>query len=378
MRKILKWFLLLNKRLYKKTTFLWILLLIPLLVFGYGAAAREDSGIVTIALACEGEDPLAALVMQELKDSTNLIRYIICDTPQSAEKMVSDSKADAAWIFEDDLENCIYRFVQKPVRRNAFISVVERENSVVLKLAREKLSGAMFRHCSRAFYLSYIRENVPQLDAVADEELMRHYDEFAWDTQLFEFAYLESSGESQDPEDANYLLTVVRGLLGVVIALGGLAAAMYYIRDEQAGTFSLVPQKNKAAVEFGCQFIAVLNIGVVAFIALLLSGLTASIGREVLLLMLYAVTAALFAMVVRRLCGKLVIVGTALPLLVVVMLVVCPVFFDLGALRELQYLFPPTYYIHGVYSDRYMVQMVMYSAVLLAVYVLSGKVLKRS
>lgn len=378
MKKIFKWFLLLNKRLYKKPTFLWILLLIPLLVFGYGAVAQEDSGVLTVALASEGKDSLATQVMQELKDSTNLIRYVFCDTPNSAEKMVGDGKADAAWIFGEDLENSIYRFVQKPVRRNAFIRVIERENSVVLKLAREKLSGAMFRHCSRAFYLCYIRENVPQLDAVADEELLRHYDEFAWDTQLFEFAYLESAAEIQDPEEANYLLTVVRGLLAVVIAFGGLATAMYYIQDEQTGTFSLVPQKNKAAVEFGCQVISILNIGAVAFVALLLAELAVSVGREVLLLMLYTVTVALFAMTVRRLCGKMVIVGTVLPLLVVVMLVICPVFFDLGALQKLQYLFPPTYYINAVYSDRFMLLMVLYSAALLAIYVLFGKVLKRS
>ena len=377
MKKMFKWFLLLNKRLYKKLTFILILVLIPLLVFGYSILAKEESGVLTICLASEEDEHLATTIMQDLKESTNLIRYIICETPEEAEKMVSDNKADAAWILGEDLENSIYRFVQKPARRNAFIRVLERENSVLLKLAREKLSGAMFRYCSRTFYLQYIRENVPEMDHVTDSELMRHYDDYAMDADLFQFAFLESNVNAQNPEEANYLLIAVRGLLAVVITLGGLAAAMYYIRDEQSGTFALVPQKSKAAVEFGCQIISVLNIAVVALVAMLFAGLAVSLGREVLLHILYTVSVAAFAMTIRRLCGKLSAVGTALPLLVVLMLVICPVFFDLGFLRQFQYLFPPTYYINAAYSNRYMIMMVLYSVILVAIYLLLGKILKR-
>jgi len=369
-----KWFLLLNKRLYKKLTFLLILVLIPVLLIGYGSAAQEESGILTIALARRDESPLAQQVMQELKESSNLIRFVICDSPEASEKMVSDGKADAAWILADDLENRIYRFIQAPARRNAFVRVVEPDNSVPLKLAREKLSGTLFKYCSREFYLRYIRKNVSQLADVPDAELMRHYDEFAADATLFEFAYLESDGGQEDARNANYLLTPIRGLLAIVIVLGGLAAAMYYIRDEQNGTFSLVPQKNKSLVEFACQIIAVLNIAVVALIALGLSGLMVSWGREVAVLLMYALGVALFCMTVRRLCGTLTAVGTALPLLVVVMLVVCPIFFDLGALREIQYIFPPTYYINAVYSNRFLLLMMVYSGILLLIYWLAGKI----
>jgi len=80
---------------------------------------------------------------------------------------------------------------------------------------------------------------------------------------------------------------------------------------------------------------------------------------------------------VRRLCGKLAVLGTVLPLLIVVRLVVCPVFFDLGALRQVQYLFPPTYYINAQYSDRSLVLMGLYSIALLLIYCLSGRLLHR-
>ena len=51
MKRMGKWLLMMTKRLYKKPTFVVILILIPVLVLGYGLVAAEDSGMVTIALA---------------------------------------------------------------------------------------------------------------------------------------------------------------------------------------------------------------------------------------------------------------------------------------------------------------------------------------
>ncbi len=377
MKYIGKWLLLLNKRLYKKLTFLLILALIPALVLGYGLAAQEESGVLTIALAQEGSDDFADAVMQDLKENSNLIRFVFCDSAKDAKKMVSDSKADAAWIFAEDLQQKVYAFVQNPARKNAFVKVIENEATIVLKLAREKLSGTVFGHCSPTFYLAYVRNHVPALDGMTDEALLQYYDNFAKDVHLFEFADLEGVQGEAEVESANYLLTPVRGMLGVVIVLGALAAAMYFIRDEQAGTFALVRQKRKAGMEFACQMIAVLNIGVAVLLAMVMAGLAENLIRELVILVLYAVSTALFGMTVRRLCGSLSAVGTALPLLTVVMLVVCPVFFDLGALRAVQYLLPPTYYINAATSDRFLLLMCLYASVLLCVYTLCGKLLKR-
>ena len=377
MKRIGSWLLMMTKRLYKKLTFLLILLLIPVLVLGYGVAAREDSGVLTIALAQEGADPMAQAVMADLINTPSVIRYVPCETAAEAEAMISGGKADAAWIFAADMTDKVCKFVQNPARRNAFVRVVEQEATIPLKLAREKLSGVVFGHCSPKFYLEYIRANVPELDSLSDEELLAFYDGFADDIKLFEFAYLDGEGGEEDIRSANYLLTPVRGLLAVIVVLSGLAAAMYYIRDDRMGTFSLVPQQNKAAVEFSCQMIAVINVAVVALIALICAGLAVNLGRELLILVLYALTVSVFCMTVRRLCQSLAALGTALPLLVVVMLVCCPVFFDFGELRSLQYLFPPTYYINAAVSNRFLLLMVGYSLVLLVIYTLTGKLLRR-
>lgn len=377
MKRLLKWFLLLNKRLYKKLSFILILLLIPVLVFSYSNVAQEDSGVLTIALAQMGDDAMATGVIQDLLEENSLVRFLDCETPQQAKELVAEGDADAAWIFPEDIEDKVYRFVANVSRKNAFIQVVERDSSVPVILAREKLSGAMYANCSKAMFISYIRENVPELSHKTDTELETHYNAISVDGDFFQFSLMESPESSQEAQDANYLLTPVRGLLAVVTVLSGLATAMYYMHDDRAGTFAWIPEKRKGAVEFGCQMICVLNVSAVILIALGLSDLATSLGREVLILLMYAICTALFCMTVRRLCGKLAVLGTVLPLLIVVMLVVCPVFFDLGMLRSFQYIFPPTYYINAQYSDYYLVLMAIYGCALWLVYYLTGKVLRR-
>ncbi len=377
MKRLFKWFLLLNKRLYKKLSFILILMLIPVLVFSYSNVAQEDSGVLTIALAQVSDDAMASGVIQNLMEENSLVRFLDCETPQEAKELVAEGDADAAWIFPEDMEDKVYRFVANATRKNAFIQVVERDSSVPVILAREKLSGAMYANCSKAMLISYIRKNVPELSHKTDAELETHYDAISVDGDFFRFSLMESSEGSQEAQDANYLLTPVRGLLAVVTVLSGLATAMYYMHDDRAGTFSWIPERRKGCVEFGCQMICVLNVSAVILIALWLSGLATTFGREVLILLAYAVCTALFCMTVRRICGKLTVLGTALPLLIVVMLVVCPVFFDLGMLRAFQYIFPPTYYINAQYSDYFLAMMGVYGLVLLLIYYLTGKLLHR-
>lgn len=357
---ILRWALLLWKRLYKKPTFLVLLLMIPALVLAYGMTAQEDSGLLTVALASESEQPddLTQTVFAELEES-DVILYIRAQTPEEARSLVEQGKADTAWIFADDLEAKIYKFAAFRSRKNAFVTVLEPENRVALKLLREMLSGTLFPHCSEALYLTYIREEVPELEHLTDEQLLEYYHAMAFSDELFVFTDLE--GNQTEAQDTDYLLSPVRGMLAVVIALAGLATALYYIRDTENGTFAWVPENRRLFVELGCQMISLVNVAAVVLVALALTGPTGSMPRQILTALLYCLCVAAFSMLLRRVTLGIRGLGTVTPLLVVVMLVICPVFFDLGALRQAQFLLPPTYYIQGVYNSKYLLLLPIYS-----------------
>lgn len=361
MKRMLRWGLLLWKRLYKKLTFVALLAIIPALVLGYGMVSREDSGIVTIALASEANtvEPLTRTVWNELLES-QVMRCIECDSPEDARTLVLQGDADVAWIFAEDLEAKIYDFAAHRTRKNAFVTILEPENRVALKLVREVLSGVLFPHCSEALYLTYIRENAPELDGISDEQLLEYYRNMDFSEGLFVFTDLE--GNVTEKNETDYLLTPVRGMLAVLIVLSGLAAAMYYIRDMEQGTFAWIPRHRQGWVELGCQLISLVNVAAVVLISLALTEQTMSLGRELAVAGLYCLCVAAFAMLVRRLTLGIRGLGVITPLLVVMMLAVCPVFFDVGALRNAQLLFPPTYYVNAAYNGNYLGYMAVYTA----------------
>lgn len=369
LKKMLHWGCLLWKRLYKKATFVLLLIMIPLLVWGYGSVSQEESGVVTVALATEGVQPdaLTRQVWDELEES-ELIRYVECETPAQAEEMVRAGEADTAWIFADQLQQRMYDFVARRVGSRAFVRVLEPENRVLLKLLREVLSGTLFPHGSEQVYLQYVREYATELDDVPDEILMEYYRAAPMSDGLFTLTDIH--GNVVEAEEENYLLAPVRGMLAVMVVLAGLATAMYYLKDEASGTFACIHQRRRPWVEFGCQMISVVNVLAVTMISLAVIGQTVAWSREVAVCLLFALCVAGFAMMVRRLTVGIRGLGMVTPLLVVVMLVVCPVFFDLGSLRQLQLLFPPTYFITAAYESRYLVYALAYFAGTLLVCVL--------
>lgn len=363
MKRILLWLWLLTKRLYKRPTFLVLLALIPALVLGYSATARDDSGVVTIALAREDQDPLAVQVMEKLPSESQLIRYIVCDSRQEAEAAVRRGKADGAWIIRAGMTENAARFINSRSQTDALVDVIEREESVVLRLTREKLGGELFLCCARALYIPYIRQNVPELDHLSDDALWESYQNSQIGDTLF--LYDSASGEIAK---VSYLLSPVRGLLAVMVVLCAGAGAMYYLEDCRKGTFGWVALKKLPLAELSGQTVCVGNVAIVALLALAVSGLSGSVLTELLALVLYSLCCAVFGMVLRKLCGNMHVLAAVLPVLVVIMLVVCPVFFDLGALRQFQYLLPPTYYINAGHNAVYLLYMAGYTAALAGIY----------
>ena len=365
LRKIRIWFYMLSKRLYKKPTFLALLILIPVLVIGYTAATSGESGVVTIGLTCQGSDPLADTIFNDLITDSQIISFQICDDPQEAEQLLLGGKLDALWIFPEDLSEKIETFAQRPLSSNRFIVVLEREDNIALMLTREKLNASVYPYIAQRVYVHFLRDLAPELSHLSDDQLLEYYHATNLSLDLFEF-----QGAAATRSDTGFLLSPLRGILGILILLCSLSAAMYYIRDLEIGTFAWVSKRWQFLPELGCQLSATGHISLVCLICLALSGLSGNIWAELALLALYSLCCSVFAMALRQLLGSVNLLGTSLPLVIVASLLICPVFFDLGAMRQLQYLLPPTYYINAIYDGRYLIYLVGYTCLFAVIAIL--------
>ena len=137
-------YILLNKRLFRKYSFLLILCLVPLLVAGMRLAAQEESGLMRVALYVEdpGEE-LTAGILEKLADRRGVLHFIRCSSAQEARDMVAEFQADAAWIIPGDLQEKLQN-VARNRRMEGVVTVVEREDNVFLAFTREILNNALY------------------------------------------------------------------------------------------------------------------------------------------------------------------------------------------------------------------------------------------
>lgn len=355
--RLLLWLAMLSKRLYKKPAFLVLLALIPVLVLGYVSVAAGESGVVHVGLVCQEEDPITQEIFDELQTGSELLTFRYFADLRDAQSLLKSGKLDAIWLFPGNMEEKIEKFTQNNFSSNAFITVQEREDSVALMLSREKLNSTVYPHIANRVYVHFLRNLAPELSHLSDRQLLDYY--FATDLSVNLFEFEGAAGQKK----TGYLLSPLRGLLGTLILLCALAAEMYYISDEKRGVFGWISRRWRFLPELGCQITAVLHISAACLICLAVCGLAGNIRTELAVLFLYSLCCSLLAMALRQLCGSLKALSILLPLIIVLVLVICPVFFDLGALRPAQYLLPPTYYINAVYDSRWLLYMVGYLAV---------------
>ena len=78
------WYLLLTKRLLKKPSFWAVLLLVPVMVFGLGLAAQEESHILRIAVYAEpSSDPLGSRIAEDLEDLDGVVEDTVWGTEEA-------------------------------------------------------------------------------------------------------------------------------------------------------------------------------------------------------------------------------------------------------------------------------------------------------
>ena len=347
MRKSLIWFAFLTKRLYKKVTFICILLLIPLVVVAFDHAAQSETGIVTVLLACQDpQDTTAQAVIEDLTNEPGVILFRQCDA-ESAREQVLAGEADTAWIFPKDMEKKLVAFSLSGGVGDGVVQIIERESTVAVRLAREKLSAAIYGQCAKYVYLRYVHDNVPESEEIPDEVLLEYLSQTNVQGELF--AFYDISGNERS-DDANYLTAPVRGLLAVLVAVSAMITAMFYQKDLERGMFALLTERSRIFNEFLYQIVSSLNLMAAVFVALVVSGLAGNIWLELLWMVTYSLCCAVFGVTLRWLFGGKLWMAALLPAAAIVMLAVCPVFFDLPQLHAIQRMLPPTYFIQGVYD----------------------------
>lgn len=368
MRQIGVRFWLLNKRLFKTYSFLVILCLVPILVAGVRLGVREDSGIAKILLYLPNpEDELAFQIASALMEDNGVLYYELCDSEEEARKAVESFRADALWIFPEDMKRTLAETAVSGIGMNeGTVAVVQREDDVRMLFTRQILCAQLYPAFSYEMYVDFVR-NECEMPDVTDGELLGAYNSTLVEGSLFRMEYLDGMPSE---EDSSYLLAPVRGILAIWLVLCGFAGAMYYMQDEQRGIFFGLPARRRLFWAFGVQAVLLCDGVAVMLAALKIAGVFTTWKREIPAALLFCSSVMVFCNLLRLLCRRQERLGSCIPLSLTGMLILCPVFLDIDGLRPVQYLLPPYYYLKSIHTTFYLWGMVCYTIILASVCIL--------
>lgn len=354
----------LTKRMLKKLSFLLLLCTIPLMVFGMRQMSEQESGIVTLALCAEDQQDQAAWeVIEKLTSEDSVARFLIVQNEEEGRKAVLENRADAAWIFSSSLQDRLLEYGSGKKTHKA-VKIIEREDSVGLQLAREKLYGILYSDIAYGIYTDFVKEELLGNDEraflEAKEELDLDYQKNHMEKSIFEFSFLQDQSDGETRQAESYLMVPLRGILALMVILCGMAANLYFLQDESKGIMAGYNMRKRRHLLYLYQVIAMVPAAIAVLIAYKASGIAVGMGREIVCMLLYIVGATIFGAFVTAFCRRLEVLAALIPVLMITLMVLCPVFFAVRHLHGIQMIFPPYLYLFGTFNDTFILRQLLY------------------
>jgi len=368
LRDVSMWLFLLCKRLLKKPSFIVLLLLIPICSAALAISFSEESGVMTIGLYSEGSS-IGDEIVDSLLKKESILSFRSFESEAQAKKAVEEEKIHAAWIFPKELSENIDTNARYGAL-NTLARIYEREDTIPLKLSHELLYGSLHPYVARANYERFVERKYGDKAPTDSETLDLHY---ANAQAPGEIIIIKTVGKEQVTELSDNILTMpMRGILSLMCVLCALACMMYFLSDKRNGIFSRLSEKYHIFPATGTVLCGTVLSSAAVLCSVFLLGINVSIAREVFAMILYCLAVCGFCLTLGLLVRSVTVLSGMTPFVIIIMLVQCPIFFNMDSLRPLWFLFPPSYYLYAVYDTAYMWYMALYAAVsLLCAYIIN-------
>ena len=367
--KVFTWYILLNKRLLKRYSFILMLVLLPLLLFGLKSVSKEESGILHIALVLEENSYINNEIKKELTDKESIILIKEERNKDEALSMLKSGKFDAVWILPKNIEEKINKYLSKG---DYLIEVYEKENSTILNLAREKLYKAVNPFISYQVYekymhklLSYNELNDGEKKAI-DTDLKKYYNKQDIDKNLLKFVYIDGDEYVEKQDKKTYLLSPVRGLVAMWLVLCAMAVNIYFLQDEKSGLFVWIDRKSRWLFSLAYQFAIMFNLALFSALILWLMKMGEGGLRQLLAMGVLLVSAIAFTSLLRLVFRNMNILISLIPIMLLYLLISAPIFIDIGY-KGIQGLSPIYYYLNLVYDISYLLPYTLYTGLCLLI-----------
>lgn len=356
MKKILTWILLFQKRILKKPMFQITILLIPILLFLLFTFNKSSDSLVRVALI-SGNDEYSQNFVKDLLDSSNhVISYYQCYDESQMRKDVLTGKAECGYIMPDDMPRKIAQFSSK--KKQGIITAIVKKESISTKIVNEIIYGRLFSERAYPVLKDFINEKQPdRLTSAEDEKMYDAFSKYLIEPLMFSFEYADGSKNdllNNDDSSHNYYMLPVRGILSVLILVSSMSGVLMLSNDDRKNTWGFIRLSKRPAFNYFYIFMSILPIAICSLAAIFITGISTNVLNEIRLMVLYTLLLTGFSSLLKALIKNIYVLCSLIPVTVLLSLIICPVFIDIGSIvpqsRLVRLFLPTNYYLDSIYS----------------------------
>ena len=271
------------------------------------------------------------------------------DQEEALYRDITQGKIQAGYIIPADLEE---KLADAAVSGKSVIRTVRRETELTLKIVDELVLCRVYEYLAYDIGREYITNRTGE---IPDLLLKERYDIYRQKEMPFAFQY-ENGEENQmlSDESGDYLLLPVQGMTAVLILLSAMSGAIFWYEDKKRKVFVWLDGRKRTWVHLIYIFVPAACGGVVGYVSLLVTGISAGYGMEAVRMFLYVPALVVFIYILQMFLKREIYFLASIPILTAGELLVCPVFIDLAkkvpVLKEMRMLTPVNFYMEFAYS----------------------------
>lgn len=336
MEQIKTWLLFLNRYKMRKKSFILLLISIPVICFVIGNISLSGKNEpVKVYIYARSNDELSMAVVDDLKSQKSDYSFVVAKSEDDIFNDVKHAKAQCGYILE---ENQVELALSGTVDKNVIL--VERMGSAKTDIVNELFYGAYFKEYAKFYSHSFFEEETgpdvyQHFNKIYDIGMQKMMDNFS-----VEKVTVDKPVSSED---------YVRNILAVIVCLWGFAGVSKFISDKNNGILIPVPTNKRFIFRVLYFEVEFEMLAPIMLAGIWLQKCHKGFIYETAAIIIYMLAITIMCVISSYIFRRRLTVLCILPIITIVYVIVCPVFFNLAnyfpIINVLRYLCLPYYYM---------------------------------
>lgn len=336
------------KRSFKKISFIFLLITLPIFCCFLNSVVKNESTSVKVGIYSESKSEMADKLIYNLMSKYESVSFTQCSSVSQLKDKVISGDFECGYVIPDD-------FAEKIACNdlNNIIELYTSPGTFLASLSNEYIFSEIFKEYAVNELTEYIAaQDIFTISDVSrlNQELRTMYEDYLNSSEIFSFRYINGENEIIDNTDllSSYFLLSIKGIIALVIMFVAFIGTFYLYKDKKSGIFRAF----NSATGLLCKMSEIFSLTLIACISglasIVLCGQSEGIVIETARFLLYAVICTIYCFIVQKILPNMYAFAALIPVFVLGSILLCPIFFDITEMipvgKYAAWLFLPRYF----------------------------------